>query len=51
MQLFAILNPNPETLDEFVKAEKIVPIEGRIVSGDNVEFKKLDGKEYRPAAQ
>jgi hypothetical protein len=46
-----ILNPDPKILDEFVKTEKIVHLEVRIVSGDNVEIKKIDGKEYIPAAQ
>jgi hypothetical protein len=45
-EVFTILNPNPEILDEFVKTGKIVPIEVRIVSGDNVEIKVIDGKEY-----
>jgi len=49
--IFTILNPDPKILDDYVKSEKAVPIEVRIVSGDNVEIKKLDGKEYRPAAQ
>ena len=44
--IFTILNPVPTILDEFVKSEKIVPIEVRIVSGDNVDIEKLDGKEY-----
>jgi len=46
-EIFTILNPDPEKLAEFVKSEKTVPIEVRIVSGDNVEIVKLDGKEYR----
>ena len=46
-----ILNPDPKILDEFVKTEKIVHLEVRIVSGDNVEIKTIDGKEYRPRAQ
>ena len=45
--IFTILNPDPNKLDEFVKSEKIVLIETRIVSGDNVEIEKIDGKEYR----
>ena len=44
--IFTILNPVPTILDEFVKSEKIVPIEVRIVSGDNVDIETLDGKEY-----
>jgi FKBP-type peptidyl-prolyl cis-trans isomerase FklB len=42
-----ILNPDPSILDEFVKSGKTVPIEVRIVSGDNVDIEKIDGKEYR----
>ena len=45
--IFTILNPVPEILDEFVKSEKVVPIEVRIVSGDNVAIEKIDGKEYQ----
>jgi hypothetical protein len=33
-------------LDAFVKSEKTVPIEVRIVSGDNVNIEKIDGKAY-----
>jgi len=46
--IYTILNPNPEILDAFVKSEKTVPIEVRIVSGDNVNIEKIDGKAYRP---
>jgi len=42
-----ILNPVPEILDEFVKSKKIVLIEIRIVSGDNVEIERIDGKVYQ----
>jgi hypothetical protein len=34
-------------LDKFVKSEKTIPIEVRIVSGDNVNIVKIDGKEYQ----
>jgi len=34
--IWTVLNPDPNILDAFVKSEKIVPIEIRIVSGDNV---------------
>ena len=44
--IFTILNPVPAILDEFVESEKVVQIEVRIVSGDNVDIEKLDGKEY-----
>jgi FKBP-type peptidyl-prolyl cis-trans isomerase FklB len=46
-EIYTILNPNPKILDEFVKSEKTVPIGVRIVSGDNVNIEKIDGKEYR----
>jgi hypothetical protein len=45
-----ILNPVPEILDGFVQSEKIVFIETRIVSGDNVEIEKIDGKEYQQSS-
>ena len=45
-EVFTILNPEPNILDAFVKSEKIVPIEVRIVSGDNVNIEKIDGQEY-----
>ena len=44
--IFTVLNPDPKILDGFVKTEKIVKIEVRIVSGDNVAIEMLDGKEY-----
>ena len=45
--IWTILNPNPSILDEFVKNGKTVPIGVQIVSGDNVNIEKIDGKEYR----
>ena len=45
--IWTILNPDPKILDGFVKSEKIVPIEVRIVSGDNVDIEKIDGRAYR----
>jgi len=45
-EVFTILNPVPEKLDAFVKSEKTVSLEVRIVSGDNVEIEKIDGKQY-----
>jgi FKBP-type peptidyl-prolyl cis-trans isomerase FklB len=45
--IWTILNPEPKILDALVKSEKIVPIEIRIVSGDNVNIEKIDGKAYR----
>ena len=45
-EIFTILNADPKVLDEFVKSGKTVSLETRIVSGDNVEIMKIDGKEY-----
>jgi FKBP-type peptidyl-prolyl cis-trans isomerase FklB len=45
-EIYTILNPDPNVLDEYVKSEKTVPIEVRIVSGDNVNIEKIDGKKY-----
>jgi FKBP-type peptidyl-prolyl cis-trans isomerase FklB len=47
-EIYTILNPDPKVLNGYVKSEKTVPIEVRIVSGDNVNIEKIDGKEYRP---
>jgi FKBP-type peptidyl-prolyl cis-trans isomerase FklB len=49
-EILTILNPDPKVLDPFVKSEKTVPVEVRIVSGDNVEIEKISGKEYRPGS-
>jgi len=46
-EIYTILNPDRKVLDEFVKSERTVPIEVRIVSGDNVDIAKIDGKKYR----
>ena len=45
-EIYTILNPDPKVLDDFVKSGKTVPIEVRIVSGDNVNIEKIDGKVY-----
>jgi len=50
-EIYTILNPDPKILDPFVKSEKDVPIEIRIVSGDNVNIEKINGKVYAQAAQ
>lgn len=50
-EIFTILNPEPTVLDELVKTGRIVPLEVRIVSGDNVEIKMIDGKEYSQEGQ
>ena len=44
--VLTILNPEPKILDEYAKTGKIVDIDVRIVSGDNVKIKTIDGKEY-----
>ena len=44
--VWTILNPDPVKLDGFVKSEKTVQIDARIVSGDNVNIEKIDGREY-----
>lgn len=46
-EIYTILNPNPKVLDGFVKSKKDIPIEVRIVSGDNVNIEKINGMEYR----
>lgn len=48
-EIYTVLNPDPKILDAFVKSGKDVPIEVRIVSGDNVNIEKINGKAYRPA--
>jgi FKBP-type peptidyl-prolyl cis-trans isomerase FklB len=45
--IWTVLNPDPKILDAFVKSEKTVPMEVRIVSGDNVNIAKIDGRKYR----
>jgi len=45
--IWTVLNPNPGILDGFVQSEKIVPIQIHIVSGDNIEIRNIDGKEYK----
>ena len=50
-EILTVLNPDPKVLDPLVKNEKTVPIEVRVVSGDNVEIEKIEGKAYRPAKQ
>ena len=50
-EIYTILNPDPKILDTFVKSGKDVPIEIRIVSGDNVNIEKINGKTYRAATK
>lgn len=45
-EIFTILNPKPEVLDNYVEAGKAVAVEVRIVSGDNVEIVKIGKKPY-----
>lgn len=44
--IYTILNPNPQVLDKYLKSGKDIPVEIRIVSGDNVNIEKIDGKKY-----
>ena len=44
--IFTILNPDPTILDEYVTSGKVLDIEVRIVSGDNVEITFINGKKY-----
>lgn len=44
--ILTILNPEPKILDEYIKSGKIVDIDVWIVSGDNINILKIDGKEY-----
>jgi len=44
--VWTILNPEPKILNEYIKSGKIVEIDLHIVSGDNINIKKIDGKEY-----
>ena len=50
-EIFTILNPEPGILDAFVKSGKTIRIMVRIVSGDNVNIEKIDGKSYAGAGQ
>ena len=49
--ILTILNPDPKILDEYIKTGKIVDIEVRIVSGDNIEIMTIEGKEYSQKIQ
>jgi hypothetical protein len=46
VEVFTVLNPEPKILDEYIKSGKIVDIEVQVVTGDNIEIQKIDGKEY-----
>ena len=45
--IYTILNPNPQVLDKYVKSGKDIPVDIRIVSGDNVNIEKISGKKYK----
>jgi hypothetical protein len=45
-EVFTILNPEPDMLDSLVTSGRKVHIEAKIVSGDNLEIEKIDGKNY-----
>lgn len=47
LELFTILNANPKVLDKLVKSGKTVTIEAVSVVGDNVNIRKIDGKDYQ----
>jgi hypothetical protein len=53
-EIFNILNPNPQVLDELVKSAKTLNIQAKSVVGVNVNIEKIDGKDYpggkKPAA-
>ena len=48
-EIFTILNPDPKTLDKLIEGGKMLKIDVRIVSGDNVDIAEIDGKKYSPA--
>jgi hypothetical protein len=50
-EVFTILNADPKILDGFLQEGRIVNIEVRIVSGDNVEIERINGVDYKPAIQ
>lgn len=50
-EVFTILNADPKILDGFLQEGRIVNIEVRIVSGDNVEIERINGMDYKPAIQ
>ncbi len=46
VEIFTILNPNPDILDKIIAKGKDVSVLVRIVSGDNVEIEQIDGNDY-----
>ena len=51
MEVFTILNPEPQILDPYILSGQSVEVEVRVVSGDNITITTLDGKKYGPPAQ
>jgi len=45
-EIFTILNKEPKVLDEYIKSGRIVDIDVQVVSGDNINIIKIDGKDY-----
>ncbi len=45
-EIYTIRNPDPKVLDGLANSEKIVTLEVRIISGDNVNIEKIDGQQY-----
>ena len=45
-EIYTIRNPDPKVLDGLVNSEKIVTLEVRIISGDNVNIETIDGQQY-----
>lgn len=45
-EIFTIRNPEPKMLDGFVSSKDFVSIEARVISGDNLEIEKIDGRSY-----
>lgn len=45
-EIYTILNADSAVLEDFVKDEKTVTVEARVVSGDNLDIEKINGKNY-----
>ncbi len=45
-EVFTVLNPDPQILDEIINKGKTVQVEVQIVSGDNVNITTINGKNY-----
>ena len=46
MEIFTILNPKPEKLDELIDSGKVVDLKVRSISGDNVKIEMIDSEKY-----